>query len=139
MVFYSAMTGGFYHSPDGIPPDAVEISDDEYKSLLDGQANKLLVANAEGHPVLIDPPPRSPESYARAEREWRDDQLTETDGVVSRHRDELEAGGETTLTPPQYSELQAYRRALRGWPESGEFPLIDHRPTAPPWLAEQIQ
>ena len=35
-----------------------------------------------------------------------------TDGVVTRHRDEVEEGGATTLTAEQYTELQAYRRAF---------------------------
>ncbi|MNE99140.1 hypothetical protein D3C80_1977680 [compost metagenome] len=76
---------------------------------------------------------------AAIERRWRDGQLAATDGVVARHRDELEAVATTTLTPAQYSVLQQYRQALRHWPESGEFPLLDHRPPAPLWLAEQTQ
>ena len=138
-MFYSAMTGGFYGDATDLPEGAVEISEDLYKSLLEGQASGFIVANPEGFPVLMDPPPRPPEAYAAIERTWRDEQLSITDGVVSRHRDELEDDADTTLTAEQYAGLQLYRRALRNWPESGEFPLIDHRPTAPSWLADQIQ
>lgn len=121
-----------------IPADAVEITRELHTALLDGQSAGQVISSDDGYPVLVDPPPPSPEHLAAIERAWRDVQLAATDGVVSRHRDELEEGPETTLTPPQYTELQAYRRALRNWPETGEFPLIEHRPIAPPWLTEQI-
>jgi hypothetical protein len=139
-MFYSAVTGGFYDGGGDIPAGALVISADEHRSLLEGQAlGMLIAANPEGYPILVEPPPRSPAFYEAVERGWRDAQLSATDGVVARHRDELEEAQETTLTSAQYSELQAYRRALRNWPEAGEFPLIDHRPPPPSWLAEQIQ
>jgi hypothetical protein len=80
----------------------------------------------------------SPVELAAVERVWRDGVLLATDGLVARHRDELEGGSEATLTPEQYAKLQEYRRDLRNWPEAGEFPLSEHRPAAPPWLTEQI-
>ena len=122
-----------------IPADAVEIPRELYTALLDGQsAGRVITSDADGYPVLVDPPPPSPEYLAAIERAWRDGQLAATDGVVARHRDELEAAGVTTLTPEQYTELQAYRRQLRDWPQTGEFPMLDHRPTAPEWLAEYL-
>jgi hypothetical protein len=118
-----------------IPEDAVEITAAYHAELLTGQSEgRVITWGDDGYPVLVDPPLPSPEVLAATERVWRDGQLAATDGVVSRHRDELEEGQETTLTPTQYAELQAYRRALRNWPEAGEFPLIDHRPLPPPWL-----
>ncbi|MGV8860188.1 MAG: phage tail assembly chaperone [Pseudomonas sp.] len=123
-----------------IPEDAVEIPNAHREELLAGQSlGKVIAADERGYPILIDPPPMSAEDTAAAERVWRDARLAATDGVVSRHRDELEEGSESTLTAAQYLLLQAYRRALRNWPESGEFPLMDHRPLAPPWLSEQAQ
>jgi len=120
-----------------IPEDAVEITSAYHAELLVGQSEgKVIAWGDDGHPVLVDPPPPSSEGLAVIERVWRDGQLAVTDGVVSRHRDELEEGQVTTLTPAQYTELQAYRRTLRNWPEAGEFPLIEHRPTTPPWLTE---
>ncbi|KAB0571146.1 phage tail protein, partial [Helicobacter pullorum NCTC 12824] len=89
----------------------------------------------DGYPFLSDPTPPSQEELAAVERAWRDLQLAATDSVVTRHRDELEDGSPTSLTPDQYAELQAYRRQLRDWPKAGEFPLNEHRPTAPGWLA----
>ncbi|WDG55015.1 phage tail protein [Pseudomonas chlororaphis] len=141
-MFYSANNNGFYSREthgDRIPDDSIEITDKQYEELLDGQNTGKKISSGEGgHPVLLDPAPQSPEFFAGVERAWRGGQLTATDGVISRHRDELEEGP-TTLTPTQYAELQAYRRALRNWPEADEFPLIDRRPPAPDWLAEQLQ
>lgn len=123
-----------------IPADAVEITAAKHAELLMGQAEgKVIDWGDDGYPVLVELPPPSPEVLAAIERDWRDGQLAATDGVVSRHRDELEGGAATTLTPEQYSALQQYRQALRNWPEAGEFPLIDHRPMPPSWLTEQIQ
>lgn len=56
-IYYSASTHGFY--PDGdsygdkLPSDVVEISEDDYRNLLDGQAGgSSIVANVDGYPVL---------------------------------------------------------------------------------------
>lgn len=123
-----------------IPQGAKEITDEQHAELVAAIDNgKLVVPDPDGYPMAIEPPPPSDEELAAIERVWRDQRLSETDGVVTRHRDEVEEGLETTLTPTQYTELQAYRRALRNWPEAGEFPLIEHRPPTPLWLAGQLQ
>jgi hypothetical protein len=142
MILYSKSTGGFYDPAENafVPKDSIEISDEDHFSLLEGATKgKIIAANKKGYPVLVDPPPLSQEILTANERDWRSQQLTATDGVVTRHRDELEEGSETTLSTAQYTELQVYRRSLRNWPEAGEFPLIEHRPSAPTWLADQFQ
>lgn len=141
-MFASKSTGGFYDETinSDIPTDAVEISAELYAELRVGHSKgKEIGWGDDGYPILVDPPVPSPEFFAQIERDWRNQQLAATDGIVSRHRDELEEGDETTLTPEQYVELQTYRRALRNWPEAGEFPLIEHRPLPPSWLAAQSQ
>lgn len=59
-MFYSAKTGGFYSREihgDKIPDDAVEITDEQHADLLFGQsAGKAITADADGNPVLTDPP-----------------------------------------------------------------------------------
>lgn len=136
-MFYSA-TSGFYcrelHG-DNIPDDAVEITDEHYAYLIAGHSEgKRITVDGKGMPELTDAAPASAETLARNERAWRDAGLAETDGMVSRHRDETEAGGSTTLTDKQYTALQAYRQALRGWPDAKDFPEEASRPTAPGWL-----
>ncbi|GGU54019.1 hypothetical protein GCM10009504_08660 [Pseudomonas laurentiana] len=73
------------------------------------------------------------------ERAWRDAELASLVWLRDRHRDQLEIGGETTLTAEQFQELLVYMQALRDWPQSELFPVIEHRPVAPPWIAEQHQ
>lgn len=54
---YAASTGGFYH-PDiheEIPEDAVDVSDERYQELLEGQsAGRRIIADEHGNPVLAD-------------------------------------------------------------------------------------
>lgn len=140
-MFASKTTRGFYDpaTHTTMPADAVEMPEGLHADLLAGQSEGKVITWGDGFPVLVDPPPPSDEALAAIERVWRDLRLSETDGVVSRHRDELEGGGTTTLTLEQYAELQAYRSGLRNWPEAGEFPLIEHRPPSPLWLAGQLQ
>jgi len=140
-LYYSSNPRGFYDDRlhgENIPEGAKQITSERHHELLEGQSQgKIIREDAGGYPVLIEPPPLTPEEVAAIERNWRDAKLAATDGDVTRHRDEVEEGLATTLTAEQYRDLQAYRRRLREWPESGEFPLVDHRPIAPPWLAEQ--
>ncbi|MGS0737965.1 phage tail protein [Pseudomonas sp. GG8] len=143
-MYWSRTAHGFYdseiHKADQIPEDAMEIELARHAELMEGQtAGKCINFDAVDGPELIDHPPMSPEQLAEVERIWRGVQLATTDGVVARHRDELESGGPSTLTAEQYVELQVYRRQLRDWPQGIEFPLVEHRPVAPSWLAEQDQ
>ncbi|WP_240049837.1 phage tail assembly chaperone [Pseudomonas koreensis] len=142
MIFFRAADLGFYDDAiiEVIPGDCVEVSDELRRAILDGQSAGMVVAADEfGGPILVERPAPSAEVLATVERAWRDAQLALTDPLVSRHRDEVEEGGSTSITPEQYAELQGYRRLLRDWPQGEQFPLIDHRPIAPPWLIEQIQ
>jgi hypothetical protein len=58
---FSKTTGGFYPSDvqyASLPDDLVEVTDDDYQALLEGQtAGKRIVADESGRPVLQDPPP----------------------------------------------------------------------------------
>ncbi|WP_053147583.1 hypothetical protein [Pseudomonas sp. P97.38] len=116
----------------------IEISDEDHAALFEPRLEaKIIGRGSDGRPQLQDPPPPMAAQLALIERTWRNRQLLLTDGAVARHRDELEDGVETTLSSDQYIELQTYRRALRNWPATGEFPQTDHRPAAPDWLPEQ--
>ena len=70
MKFFSKSTCGFYDKEihgEHIPADAVEITDDEYKYLMDGQqAGKEIGVNSFGMPVLNDPAAPTPEQIAEA-------------------------------------------------------------------------
>ena len=73
------------------------------------------------------------------ERQWRDAELLAVVWLRDRHRDQMDLGVETILTPEQFAELLAYMQALRDWPQSETFPNSEHRPVAPPWIADQSQ
>ncbi|WP_122208060.1 phage tail assembly chaperone [Pseudomonas viridiflava] len=141
MIFYSATTGGFYDSSENtyVPADALEISSERHAALLDGPTSgRRIIAGENGLPILADPLSLPENVLIGNERFWRDGCLAATDGLVSRHRDELEGELMTTLTSTQYIELQAYRRELRKWPESEYFPSIVHRPQSADWLLKEI-
>jgi len=63
-MLYSKLTSGFYTKEihgGNIPADAVEITQEEYRSLLAGQAaGKRISADADGKPILTDPDPLTP-------------------------------------------------------------------------------
>ena len=141
-MFASKQTGFFYDPAfnEVMPADVVEITAEAHAQLLAGQGEGKVITWGDGdYPFLKEAPEPSPEQLATVERAWRDSQLAVTDSVVTRHRDELEDGAATSLTTERYAELQSYRRQLRAWPEAGDFPLSEHRPTAPKWLADQFQ
>lgn len=76
---------------------------------------------------------------ATAEREWRDRALIDVRWLRERHRDEQDMERGTTLSAEQFGELLGYLQELRDWPQSEHFPVLEHRPNAPPWIADQTQ
>lgn len=124
-----------------LPPasELVEISAEEHQALLAAEmAGQVIRADDLGRPFTAPASPASEEQLAVRERQWRDAVLVSTDALVQRHRDEVEAGSNTTLTTDQYQALQAYRIELRAWPESEAFPSAPQRPVAPTWLADLL-
>jgi hypothetical protein len=142
MIYYAQSTGGFYNSVDHsgrLPEDAVKISDEEYGALFAAPfLNKRIESDAKGRPVLLELSIDELTVRMAGEKKWRDDQLTATDRLIARDRDEMDDGGGTTLDQAQYTQLQAYRRALREWPQDEHFPAAEHRPATPSWLAGQL-
>ncbi|MBU6956342.1 hypothetical protein KRR23_01090 [Pseudomonas sp. CVAP len=133
-VLFSARTRGVYvvglNGAD-IPDDVIEIPRAYWLSLLEtlaGSPKMISVRPEDGYPILVDPPSVSAEVSASNERAWRDSELFQTDGLVARHRDELEAGVATTLFAAEYESLQVYRRDLRNWPATEDFPVLTARP-----------
>lgn len=60
-MFYSKSTNGFYDIEihgNNIPTDAVEITQELYQALFEGQATgKIITGDETGNPILIDPIP----------------------------------------------------------------------------------
>jgi hypothetical protein len=120
-----------------MPSDAKEISEDRYLEVLANPApGKVRGHDADGLPILIDPPP---EDLAMLERGWRDGEIQRVQWIRDRHRDERELERPTTITPEQYAGLLDYMQALRDWPQSANFPDSWLRPLSPGWIAEQAE
>ena len=93
-------------------------------------------AEVEAH---LSPPSLSREQIEAAERAWRDAAVTAVLWLRERHRDEQDLQRSTTLSGERFAELLTYLQSLRDWPQSAQFPEIEHRPVAPPWIAELTQ
>lgn len=141
-MYYSSSVNGFYAQSihgDSMPKDVRPIDYEAYLSLLEeqGRSGKRIMPNDQGDPVLMDQEPPTLNQRRASALSWRANQLAETDGLVARHRDELERG-ETTLSLAQYQALQTYRKALRDWPQSEYFPGAEFQPPPPSWLTNQL-
>ena len=54
--------------------------------------------------------------------ERRNQLLANSDWLMLRHRDQIDAGLETTLSLAQYEEVLTYRQALRDWDRVSPLP-----------------
>jgi len=147
-IYYSAKECGFvflaeraaYDAAGTWPSDAIAATEEEWRMY--GQQppppGMRRGSDEKGLPAWVTPKFTQEEAAAQ-ERAWRDRQLGATDALVTRHRDELEAERDTSLSAEQYRELQAFRWALRDWPGAEHFPELEHRPVAPPWLSDEVE
>lgn len=145
-IFYSARDCGFvflaerdaYDAAGTWPDDALEVTDEEWQEF--GQQppppGMRRGSDDKGRPAWVQPVV-TPEEASEQERMWRNRQLSLTDPLITRHRDQAEVGRVTTLSPEQYRQLQDYRMELRDWPDSAMFPDIAFRPSDPVWLVNQ--
>lgn len=142
--YYSASSCSFvleswrdaYNAAGTWPADAVEVTDEQWSiygagPIPEGQQRG---ADVNGQPVWVKIV-RTAAEQRISERAWRDRQLLISDPLVTRHRDEAEAGRPTSLQADQYQELQGFRMDLRDWPQSENFPSANSRPHEPHWLA----
>jgi hypothetical protein len=144
-MFYSPSKGAMFNDAvygKAIPEDAVQIPANRVDEILAGLGlQKTLVVDEDGKLILVDPVPVVPTlaELAAAERTWRDAEVSRVLWLRDRHRDQLDAGIDSTLTAEQFNELLVYMQALRDWPQSPDFPESQSRPMAPDWIAEQTQ
>ncbi|KVU44755.1 phage tail protein [Burkholderia ubonensis] len=127
----------FYDTVDSPAPagaNVVDISNDEWHALIDGQSRgKRAVLDANKRAVLIDPPAPTRDDVAASMRAKRDSAMDATDWLVSRHQDEKLIGSGTTLTSAQFSTLIKYRQALRDISDADGWPYIE-LPAAPDFV-----
>ena len=124
--FYSKTTGGFYlehiHGS-AIPSDAVEITDDYYQSLFDGQgAGFIISSNDDGYPIIKNRPAASKELLAENARTERDMRLSKTDHLVMP---------DYPIPADLLSKVKVYRQALRDITNQDGFPTDISWPVNP--------
>ncbi len=89
MKKYSASTGGFYDIAihgNNIPADAVEITDEQYAALLEGQSQgKIISSDASGAPILADPAKATADEMWAAIKSERDRRQLEGGVQVDGH------------------------------------------------------
>ncbi|KVO49974.1 phage tail assembly chaperone [Burkholderia stagnalis] len=121
-------------SPAPVGANVVDITDDEWRTLIDGQAHgKRAVLDGNNRPSLIDPPAPTRDDVAASMRAKRDSAMDATDWLVSRHQDEKLIGSGTTITSAQFSALIKYRQALRDISGADGWPYIE-LPNAPDFV-----
>jgi hypothetical protein len=132
--FFSATTCSFYPGDDleayvqggGLPKDLVEVSDacfEEY-ALSAPPIGKHRSSGADGLPCWIEKPVEEV-SLLEFERCWRNAELRLADIELNKVQDsDPKAFG----TIPQWRK---YRRELRSWPSSADFPDNKYRPLRP--------
>lgn len=140
-AFYRSDISGELGSDDcSMPDDVLEVSSELYERLLRvREQGGRVVPDENGIPIAAPALLPTSEQLAETERRWRDQVISTSEWIVTRHRDEVDMGQETQITPEQFSELLRYRQALRDWPTAEGFPAADLRPTPPDWLADQAE
>lgn len=140
-TFFRSDIHGEPGSDDCSMPDEVrEVSVEVFERMLRvREQGGRVIPDEDGLPIAAPPLPPTSEELAEKERRWRDRVISTTEWIVTRHRDEVDMGQETMITPEQFSELLRYRQALRDWPTVEGFPNVDLRPNPPGWLADQTE
>ncbi|EOI7988446.1 tail fiber assembly protein [Enterobacter hormaechei] len=96
--YFSESELGFYCDEvnESIPADAVEISEELYFSLLEGQSTgKVIAANKAGIPILTDPPEQTVEELVALAEETKAVLMTETNARILPLQDAFDLGLET--------------------------------------------
>lgn len=106
-----------------IPADAVEITDEQHKALLNAQSTgKIIKADKKGFPIAIDPPAPTDEELAVSARLMRDQLMKESDWVVIRAAEIGESVPDAWV---------AYRTRLRDITGQSGFPKTINWPSKP--------
>lgn len=125
-IYFSASTSAFYDTQvwsNDLPVDAVEIDPVTHTDLLQALTEgHVIVANDNGHPEAVSPPPLTPILLASKARRLRDDRIAAVRWLIDRHRDETALGLTTALTGEDYRLVLQYVQLLRDLPEQDGFP-----------------
>jgi hypothetical protein len=105
--------------------NSVEITDEYWQELLNGQSNgKQITSDENGYPILVDPPLPTQEELVNKARAKRDTLLREVVDAMNPMRWEV-------LTEQQKDAWRAYRQALLDVPQQEGFPSNTVWPEVP--------
>ncbi len=139
-MFRSDINGEPGSEGNSLAADVVEVASELYEQMLIvREKGGRVIPGEDGMPKEAPPVPLTVDEQGEKERRWRDSQLTLSEWVVARHRDQVDMRLETAITAEQFSGLLKYRQALRDWPFGRGFPDAGQRPSAPTWLDKQVQ
>lgn len=118
--------------PHDLPADALPITPEQHKAVLDQLSEGLvLAATPDGQPLAVEPPPPSEADLASRARSQRDGRIEAVQWIVQRHQSEMALALATTLDAAAYLELQQYVQQLRDVPSQAGFPLSIDWPPPP--------
>ena len=121
-----------YDSAGSWPDDAVEISDDLYAAVvLNRPADKIIIADENGMPMLADQSAPSAEQLASTAIVQRDELLRIAAIRIAPLQDAVEIGEATTAEEQQLLAWKKYRVALNRITEQPGFPTVIEWPDIP--------
>lgn len=102
-----------------LPSDAVAVSEETYRAMLEAQAEgKAWAADESGQPVAVDPPAPTEDELRERLRAQRAALIADASAMLDRHRNQKEFGLATTLTDAKAAEWALYLQALRDMPDT---------------------
>ncbi len=147
-VYFSPSTTTFFrtdtHGVPGserckMPSDVVAVSQEVFEAMSYARSQGMrLVFDADGQPVAVKRLAPTAAELAESERLWRDRELSKTEWLVARHRDEIDMAIVPTIPIERFVDLLDYRQLLRDWPLSDGFPKASKRPPVPDWLTAAL-
>jgi len=115
--FYSKTARGFFDDEiheEAMPPDVVEVSDEQYAALFEAQARgQAIVPNAKGNPVAVDPQVLLTPEQLAARLSYA--VTAHVDGTARTLGYDSIADAITYADEPAVPKYQAEGRALRAW------------------------
>ncbi|MFO4141853.1 tail fiber assembly protein [Enterobacter kobei] len=113
--YFSKTTLGFYCDEvnKSTPADAVEISEESYFSLREGQSTgKVIAADEAGNPILVDPPEPSADALIALAEETRTALMAEANARITPLQDAYELGIDTGEEAGLLTRWKRYRVML---------------------------
>ncbi|EAN6634428.1 tail fiber assembly protein [Salmonella enterica] len=111
--YYSKSEKGFFTSVAAAPADAVEVSVEYWETLLDEQSNgKYISSNADGFPVLTDPPPPTTEALIAEAERLKSALMTQANNAIAPLQDAVDLDMATDEETTALSEWKKYRVLL---------------------------